>query len=135
MSSAKQYRLAEQAIARQQRVVAELAALVKSVERCEKTIVELKSELEGVNVRHQGRKTTQEDIAYLTDLLKCAHRKLSWEKQLASLKKRTPVLLEGMAEVMNDPKNPPTEETRGTMMGALQSVQAAIERLEKAQGD
>jgi len=68
------YRLAEKAALEQRQVVGEIEVLVKSIERCEKTISELKVELEQVNEKHKGRRTTQEDIAYLTDLLKCANQ-------------------------------------------------------------
>ena len=135
MSSLKQYKLAEKSLARQQEVIAELDTLVKDIERCEKTILDLKSELEAVNQKHQGRKTTREDIAYLEDLLRCAHKKLTWEKQIASLKKRTPVLLQKMSTLINDVQTPPTREIRDGMLRALQRVQAAMERLENVKVD
>jgi hypothetical protein len=131
MSSLKQFKLAEKNTAEQRRVIIELQSLVKDIERCEKTITDLKTELEKVNLTHASRKTTREDIAYLEDLLKCAHKKLAWEKQIASLKKRTPALLERMATLINDPQAPPTDEMREGMLRALQGVQAAMERLEK----
>jgi hypothetical protein len=130
MSSSK-YKLAEKAAAQQQKVVGELTGLVKTIERCEKTITDLKAELESVQAKYPTRKTTQEEIAYLTDLLKCANKKLGWEKQLASLQKRTPDILEQLTILMNDPANPPTEEMREAMLRALQAVKVAIERLEK----
>ena len=71
MSLGKQYKLAEKAAIQQRQVVAELEALVKSIDRCEKTVTELKAELQAVQNKYQTRKTTQEEIAYLTDLLKC----------------------------------------------------------------
>jgi small-conductance mechanosensitive channel len=125
------YKLAEKAAVQQQKVVGELTALVKSIERCEKTITELKAELESVQAKYTTRKTTQEEIAYLTDLLHCANKKLGWEKQLASLQKRTPAILDQLTTLMNDPANPPTGEMRGAMLRALQAVKVAIERLEK----
>jgi hypothetical protein len=131
MSSLKQYKQAAKSLARQQEVITELDALVKDIERCEKTILDLKADLEGVNEKHAGRKTTREDIAYLEDLLKCAHKKLTWEKHIASLKKRTPATLEKMASLLNDPETPPGDEVRAGMLRALQGVQAAMERLEK----
>jgi len=135
MSSLKQFKLAEKNAARQQQVIAELDALVKDIERCEKTILDLKGELEAVNRKHQARKTTREDIAYLEDLLKCAHKKLTWEKHIASLKKRTPDVLQRMAALINDPQTPPNEEIRAGMLRALQRVQAAMERLENVKVD
>ena len=130
MSSLKQYKLAEQNALKQRQVVAELETLAKDVERCERTITDLKSELEEVNQKHQARKTTRDDIAYLTDLLRCANKKLTWEKHIASLQKRTPALLEKMAELMNDPHAPPDDSMRDTLLRTLQSVQAAMERLQ-----
>ena len=103
MSSLKQYKQAAKSLARQQEIITELDALVKDIERCEKTILDLKADLEGVNEKHAGRKTTREDIAYLEDLLKCAHKKLTWEKHIASLKKRTPATLEKMARLSQGP--------------------------------
>ena len=131
MSSLKQYKLAEKSVAQQLQVIGELAGLVKDIERCEKSILDLKTELEAVNEKHSARKTTREDIAYLEDLLKCAHKKLTWEKHRASLKKRTPDLLGRMSKLINDPQAPPSDEIRAGMLNALQSVQAAMERLEK----
>ncbi len=131
MSSLKQYKLAARNLARQQEVIAELDALVKDIERCEKTILDLKADLEAVNEKHAARKTTREDIAYLEDLLKCAHKKLTWEKHIASLKKRTPETLQKMSALLNDPEAPAAEEVRAGMLRALQGVQAAMERLEK----
>jgi hypothetical protein len=131
MSSIKQYKLAAKSAAQQQQVILELDGLVKDIERCEKTILDLKADLEEVNRQHAGRQTTREDIAYLEDLLKCAHKKLTWEKHIASLKKRTPATLERMAALLNDPAAPPAEELRAGMLRALEGVQAAMERLEK----
>jgi len=131
MSSLKQYKQAAKSLAQQQEVITELDALVKDIERCEKTILDLKADLETVNEKHAGRKTTREDIAYLEDLLKCAHKKLTWEKHIASLKKRTPATLEKMSALLNDPETPPGDEIRAGMLRALQGVQAAMERLEK----
>ncbi|MEW6157851.1 MAG: hypothetical protein AB1813_10485 [Verrucomicrobiota bacterium] len=131
MSSLKQIKEAKQAVLRQQAVVHDLETLVKSIERCEKTILDLQAELVAVNSKHQDRKTTQQDIAYLNDLLRCAHQKLSWEKQVASLQKRVPVLLERIGALNNDPKHPPDEAMRGAMVRALQAVQAAMEKLQQ----
>jgi hypothetical protein len=93
--------------------------------------VALQTELEQVNRKHAERKSTREDIAYLTDLLRCANKKLAWEKQIASLQKRTPDLLLRMTAVLNDEKNPPTDEIRASMLSALHGVQAAMERLQQ----
>jgi DNA-binding transcriptional regulator GbsR (MarR family) len=135
MSLGKQYKLAEKAAIQQRQVVGELEALVKSIDRCEKTVTELKDELEAVQNKYQTRNTTQEEIAYLTDLLKCAHKKLSWEKQIASLQRKTPALLDEVTRVINDPKNPPADEIRLSMVRALQLVQGAMQRLEQVKTD
>jgi len=120
----------EKSVAQQRQVISEINTLVKDIERCEKTITDLKAELEAVNLKHKDRTTTREDIDYLTDLLKCANKKLTWEKHMASLQKRTPVILEQMSKLINDPKTPPADETRAAMLNALQGIQVAMERLQ-----
>ena len=107
----------------------ELQALVKSIERAEILLTELKQDTEAMNARHQHRRTTREDIAYLEELLKCAKKKLAWEKQMASLQKRTPVILETMTRLMKDPQSVPAEGTRSEMLRALREIQSAMERL------
>lgn len=131
MSASNRYKLEEKALARQRSVVNELEDITKSIERCEKTISDLAAELEAVNAKHQGRKTTREDIDYLTDLLSCAHKKLGWEKQMASLQKRIPVLIGEVSAVMDDPDHPPSEEIKALTAAALQRVQAAMQRLDQ----
>jgi hypothetical protein len=135
MSSLKNLKLAQKAALQQQQVVLDLDALVNDIERCEKEIVGLKVELEGVNQRHKDRRTTREDIAYLTDLLKCANKKLTWEKHIASLQKRTPVVLERMQKLIDDPKNPPSEEMRAAAVKSLHGIQQAMERLQQVKVD
>lgn len=114
----------------QQQVVLELNTLVKDIERAEKTILDLQTELMAVNAKYPSPRTTRQDIGYLTDLLKCANKKLAWEKQIASMQKRTPGTLEKMMQLLNDPKNPPADEMRVGMLQALQGVQSAMERLQ-----
>jgi chromosome segregation ATPase len=130
MSSLKQLKLAKKIALQQQQLVAELNAIVRDIERCEKTIGELQNELEASNSTYPTPRTTRQDIAYLTELLKCANKKLIWEKNIASLQKRTPLLLERMSTLMNDPNNPPAEQTRAEILHALQGLQAAMERLQ-----
>lgn len=130
MQSIKDLKLADKSIALQREVVSQLNALVSSIERSEKTIVDLQNELVAVNAKYPSPRTTRQDIAYLTDLLKCANKKLAWEKQIANMQKRTPATLERMAQLLNDPKNPPADEMRAQMLRALQGVQAAMERLQ-----
>jgi hypothetical protein len=130
MSSLKQLKLSQKSAARQREVIVELNSLVKDISRCEKTITELQRELAEVNAKYPGQRTTREDIAYLTDLLKCANKKLAWEKNIASLQKRTPALLEEMSSLMNDSLNPPDEQTKNEMLRSLQGLQAAMEQLQ-----
>lgn len=130
MQSIKDLKLAEKSVAHQQQVVSELNTLVRDIERCEKTIVDLQTELIAINAKYPSPRTTRQDIAYLTDLLKCANKKLAWEKQIASMQKRTPSTLEKMAALLNDPKNPPADDMRTEMLRALQGVQTAMERMQ-----
>ena len=135
MSSLKQLKAEQKAAGQQLEIVKELEKLVQDIERAESTINTLKAELEEVNVKHQGRKSTRDDIAYLNDLLRCAHKKLAWEKQIASLQKRTPDLMERMAALINDPSATGDNSARTAMLGCLQKVQAAMERLQGVKVD
>ena len=132
MSSGKNRKLAHKSALLQQAVVHELQSLVKTIERGETLLAELKAETEAMNVKHQDRKTTRDDIAYLEDLLKCAKKKLAWEKQMEAVAKRTPVTLAQVSSVMNDAINPPDESTRETVLELLKTVQMAMNRLEVA---
>jgi len=132
MDIADQLRLAKKSAAEQKLLISELNELLKDIERCGRIITDLKAELDKVNSRHQGPRTTREDIEYLTGLLACAKAKLAWEKQLASLQKRTPQALERLANLLHDPKNPPAEETRVEMLRVLHQIQSAMEHLQKA---
>ncbi len=129
--SLKQLKLAEKAAGQSRLVIADLQSLVKDIERCEKTMTALKTELAAVNSKYQGPRNTREDIAYLTALLDCAKKKLAWEKNIASLQKRTPDILGKMMSLINDPQNPPPEDTRAQMLSSLQAVQLAMERLQQ----
>lgn len=132
MLSLKQLRLSGKLALQQQETVEALENLVASIERADKTITDLKGELEAVNVKHQARKTTRDDIHYLSDLLKCAQKKLAWEKQITSLQKRTPLVLDRMARLINDPNAPQDPQVRAAMLESLQRVSAAMERLQNA---
>src|SRR5438128_7105126 len=116
MLSVKELKQQEKSAAQQRQLISELNTLSQDIQRSEKTITSLKAELEAVNSKHQGRRTTREDIAYLTDLLACAKKKLAWEKQMASLQKRTPELMERITRLMNDPQSPPGDEGRAEML-------------------
>jgi hypothetical protein len=130
MPSIKDLKLAEKSIVLQQQVVEELNTLVRDIERCEKTILDLQGDLAEVNTKYPSPRTTRQDVGYLTDLLKIANRKLAWEKQIASMQKRTPATLQRMSQLLNDEKNPPADAMRVEMLRALQGVQAAMARLQ-----
>ena len=129
MSTSRQIKEEQRVTSLQKDLVGELQALVKDIERCEKTVQSLKSELQSVNERHANRSTTQHDIAYLEDILACARRKLVWEKQIASLQKRTPELMQRVEALVNNPHSNPDEDLRNSLMGSLTEVQASMKRL------
>jgi len=132
MSSLNDLKAAQKALAEQQRIVADLNALVADIERCQKTVEAIDADLQQANSKYQGQRTTREDVEYLSALLDCAKRKLAWEKQIASVQKRAPEVLGRLQHQMDDPKNPPAEELREQMVRALQGLQAAMERLQSA---
>src|SRR5665213_1543130 len=107
-------------LAEQRRVLAELKRLAVDIERCHETIASVMAELNSVNAKYQGERSSRQEVEYLTILLDCAKRKLACEKQIASLKKRAPALLESMAAIMNDRDHPPTEELKTEMLRSLQ---------------
>jgi hypothetical protein len=129
MSTSRQIKEEQRVTGLQKGVVGELQALVKDIERCEKTVQGLKTELQAINERHANRTTTQDDISYLEDLLACARKKLVWEKQIGSLQKRTPELMQSVEELVNHPNSNPDEETRNALMASLTEVQASMRRL------
>ncbi len=129
MKTEKQLKEGQKVSARQLELIQELQTIAKDMERCQNTITELQTELAQVNERHANRKTTQEDINYLEDLLSCAKKKLVWEKQMASLKKRTPELMQRIEALVNHPESNPSEETRAALLQSLQNVQAGMNRL------
>lgn len=110
----------------------ELQALVKSIERGETLLAELKHDTEEMNTKHQHRRSTREDIAYIEDLLKCAKKKLAWEKQMETVATRTPEVLAKVSTAMNDTTNPPPDNVRTATLALLQSVQGAMARLDSA---
>jgi hypothetical protein len=130
MATPKEIKLEQQIASRQREIISELQALVNDIERCEVSIHALKLELEGVNTRHAGRQTTQDDIHFLEDLLKCARKKLVWEKQMASLQKRTPELMLRVENSVNHPQSNPDESTRAALLSSLKNVQDAMHRLQ-----
>ena len=132
MATTKQLKEAQRVSFQQKEIIGELQTLVKDIERCENTIIALKAEMEAVNAKHADRKTTQDDVHFLEDLLACAKKKLVWEKQLASLQKRTPDLMKRVEAVVNHPESNPDEQTREALMGSLNAVNAGIQRLSDA---
>ena len=132
MSSLKEQKQAQKSAQDQRQVIAELNSVVRDIERCEKSALELQNDLVAANTQYPSPRSTREDISYLTELLKCANKKLVWEKHMVSLQKRMPALLEKLSAVMNDSQNPPPEEVRAELLRALQGVQAAMERLQTA---
>jgi hypothetical protein len=132
MATSKELKLEQKIAAQQQEIIIDLQALVKDIERCEVSINALKVELEGVNTRHSGRSSTQDDINYLEELLKCARKKLVWEKQMASLQKRTPDLMLTVESLVNHPQSNPNDDTQTRLMESLRAVQAAMQRLQQA---
>lgn len=134
MSSLRELKQAQKSLAEQQQLVTELERLVKDLERSEKGITDLKNELIAVNAKHPSPRTTRQDIDYLTDLLRCANKKLAWEKQLASLQHRAPALMDRMLRVVEDPQNPPPPEVKEQILRLLQGIKAGLDRLQQAQG-
>ncbi len=132
MATTKQLKEAQRVAFQQKGIIGELQTLVKDIERCENTILALNAEMATVNAKHADRKTTQDDVHFLEDLLACAKKKLVWEKQLASLQKRTPDLMKRVEAVVNHPESNPDEQTREALMGSLNAVKAGIQRLSEA---
>jgi chromosome segregation ATPase len=130
MSAEKQIKESQRAAQKHLQLIAELQELVEDITRCEKTITALQMELNETNKKFSGPRNTKQDVEFLTVLLECAKRKLAWEKQIASLQKRTPELLERMSSFLNDPVNPPSNEIRIQILESLQAVQATMERLQ-----
>jgi hypothetical protein len=130
MSASKQLKESQRATQKHLELIAELQELVQDITRCEKTITALQVELNENNAKYSGPRTTKQDVEFLTVLLDCAKRKLAWEKQIGSLQKRTPELLERMTSFLNDPVNPPSNESRTQILEALQAVQTTMERLQ-----
>jgi hypothetical protein len=130
MSASKQIKESHRAAQKHVQLIGELHELVEDITRCEKTITALQTELNENNKKYAGPRNTKQDVEFLTVLLDCAKRKLAWEKQIGSLQKRTPELLERMSSFLNDPVNPPSSETRVQILEALQAVQTTMERLQ-----
>jgi hypothetical protein len=116
--------------AERRRILAEVNQLAVDIGRCEKTIASVMATLESVNTKYRGPRTTRDEVEFLKVLLDCAKRKLAWEKQIASLKRRAPALLENMMKIMNDTDHPLSDELKTEMLQALQAVQGALQRLQ-----
>ena len=118
--------------AERRRVLAEVSQLAESIARCEKTIESVMTDLKIINTKYQGTRTTREEVEFLQVLLDCAKRKLAWEKQIASLKKRAPALVTALTNIMSDKDHPPSEELQSQMLRTLQLIQSALQRLQAA---
>lgn len=116
--------------AERRRVLAEVNQLAAGIGRGEQTITSVMGDLNSINAKYQGPRTTREEVEFLKVLLDCAKRKLAWEKQIASLKKRAPALLESMTAIMSDTDHPPGEELKSEMLRSLQAIQSALQRLQ-----
>ncbi len=134
MKTSKQLKLEQKINSQQKGVVGELHVIAQDIERCEKSIISLQEELGSVNARHANRQGTEQDIRYLEDLLVCAKKKLIWERQMASLQKRTPELMQRIEHLVNHPESNPDEQTRASLLESLNTVKAAMERLQTAKG-
>ena len=130
MPSLKELKLAQKSLSQQQQVISELDAVIKDIDRAEKTITDLQTELAAATARYPSPRTTRQDVDYLTELLRCANKKLAWEKQIASLQKRTPALLDRLFALIDDPVNPPNDKARAEMLRVLDGVRDAMERLQ-----
>jgi uncharacterized protein YoxC len=131
MVSFKQIKQDEKNRSQEQQLIGELNSVSEDIERCESTLTRLTADLEAVNAKFQGPRTTRQDVDYLTELLDCAKRKLAWEKQLASIQKRTPEALDRMAKLLGDVQTAPIDAGRMELLQALKRVQASMERLQK----
>ncbi len=132
MMTAKYLRQLERNTARENRILADLEAMAKDVERCEKTLVDLQQNLTALNSKYKGPRSTQQDVEYLSGLLDCAKKKLVWEKHIGSLRKRAPALAEEVSALLSNPHTARPEETRAKILIPLEQVRAALERLQAA---
>ncbi len=132
MMTAKYLRQLERNTARENRILADLEAMAKDVERCEKTLVDLQQNLTALNSKYKGPRSTQQDVEYLSGLLDCAKKKLVWEKHIGSLRKRAPALAEEVSALLSNPRTARPEETRAKILIPLEQVRAALERLQAA---
>ena len=116
--------------AERRRVLAEVNQLAAGIGRCEQTITSVMADLNSINAKYQSPRSTRDEVEFLKVLLDCAKRKLAWEKQIASLKKRAPALLESMTRIMSDTDHPPSDELKSEMLRSLQAIQSALQRLQ-----
>jgi hypothetical protein len=113
-----------------QEAVEELEGVLKGIERSEGLITSLRVEMDAVTGKYPAERTTQQDVDFLTDLLACAKKKLLLEKQIETLKKRVPAVLEQVSKVITDREAPPSEEMQVDLLEKLKIVQQAMERLD-----
>jgi hypothetical protein len=129
MSWQKQQR---RSAAHHQEAVQDLEGILKGIARGEELLTSLRVEMDEVNRKYPAQRTTQEDVDFLTDLLACAKKKLLLEKQIESLKKRVPAVLESVSNFITDPQSPPSPEMQDELLEMLKNVQQAMERLDAA---
>jgi hypothetical protein len=129
MSWQKQQR---RSAAQHQEAVQDLEGILKGIARGEELLTSLRVEMDEVNRKYPAQRTTQEDVDFLTDLLACAKKKLLLEKQIESLKKRVPAVLESVSNFITDPQSPPSPEMQDELLEMLKNVQQAMERLDAA---
>lgn len=116
--------------AERRRLLDDMKQLAADIDRSQATINAVVANLNAVNQKFQGDRNTKQEVEYLTALLDCAKRKLAWEKQIASLQKRAPAMLESMTRVLNDNDHPASDELKAELLKSLQSVQAALQKLQ-----
>ncbi|MDB6023001.1 MAG: Inhibitor of kappaB kinase gamma-like protein [Pedosphaera sp.] len=121
--------------AERRKVLAEVQQLGVSVGRCQETISSVMAELKSANAKYGGERSTRQEVEYLTVLLDCAKKKLAWEKQIASIKKRAPELLERMSKILGDTDHPPADDLKAEMLRSLQIVQGALQSLQAQEFD
>jgi hypothetical protein len=119
--------------AERQKVLVEVNKFAADIARSERTIASVMADLNVVNAKYQGTRTTREEVEFLKVLLDCAKKKLAWETQIASFKKRAPALLEKLGAIMTDTEHPPSDELKMEMLRSLQAIQGALERLQKVE--
>jgi len=103
MISSKQLKLEQKGTVQLHRAISDLQKLAQDIERCEKIISDLQTELDAVNTRHAGA-GPRAMTSLLTSLLECAKKKLAWEKADRQFAKTDPGDFGGDFAIDHDPK-------------------------------